>query len=353
MPRINEHTFELDNHEYKLTYYRNDKPILYKNAVLFSGNKSALLLEYIQRNNFPLNLFKGQTTQQLSDLVLKHFSEGNNIVFVDKKSSNQSESTKVNSAKKERTSQLTKPKDNRIAEKKIDEKIESLDWKKFKDKNQKKLLIIGCSDSKSNLEMSKDPLNHGKNYFSIPLGALRESREKFYLNLINTNQKYFLKNEKPLKRNGKEVISNYFKECISNKLLKKAIYRYSGKFYTEELRKLYETKCENSNLKILIISGLYGVLEFDDEIIDYHLQIGRGGKKWAGIQIQEVVKKYVSDNNIPNNNVFYSLSPSTGYNEVLKPEIWNDLWIKGEGNSRSVNLGHSANCVLRFLKRLS
>lgn len=353
MPRINEHTFELDNNKYKLTYYRHDKPILYKIGILFSGNKSALLIEYINQNKLSLNLFKGQTTQQLSDLILNHFSERNLKIIENKKLKKQPESSKVDKAKKEKSSKLSKPKDNSTADEKIETLLNSLDWKKFKDKNQKKLLIIGCSDSKSNLEISKDGLNHGKDYFSIPLGVLRESREKFYLNLINTNKKYFLKNGKPLKRNGKEVNSNYFKECISNKLLKKAIYRYNGEFYTEELRKLYETKYENSSLRILIISGLYGVLEFDDEIFDYHLQIGRGGKKWAGSQIQEVVKKYISENKIPNNNVFYSLSPSTGYNEVLKPEIGNDLWINGEGNSRIVNLGHSANCVLRFLKRLS
>ena len=108
MPRINEHTFELDNSKYKLTYYRQDKPLLYRNGILFSGNKSELLKEYIIQTELPLNLFKGQTTQQLSDLILNHFSEGNNKKIVDKTSSNQSESSKKAKVKKERSSKLTK-----------------------------------------------------------------------------------------------------------------------------------------------------------------------------------------------------------------------------------------------------
>ena len=177
MPRINEHTFELDNSKYKLTYYRNDKPILYRNEILFTGNKSALLKEYIKQNKLPLNLFKGQTTQQLSDLVLKHFSEGNNLGFIDKKSSNQSESIKV---AKERSRKLTEPKDNITAGEKIEDIIKSLDWDKIKDKKKNKVLIIGCCDAKS---WQPNDLHNGEyvNYdFGKSLDDLRKSRLDFY-----------------------------------------------------------------------------------------------------------------------------------------------------------------------------
>ena len=322
MPRINEHTFELDNSKYKLTYYRNDKPILYRNEILFTGNKSALLKEYIKQNKLPLNLFKGQTTQQLSDLVLKHFSEGNNLGFIDKKSSNQSESIKV---AKERSRKLTEPKDNITAGEKIEDIIKSLDWDKIKDKKKNKVLIIGCCDAKS---WQPNDLHNGEyvNYdFGKSLDDLRKSRLDFYKDKLPDS--YFNKK----KWNGKTVDRDYFNRSLNPNNRRKALEVYGSKgspFYNPEMKKLYEDKIDNSNLHLLIISGLYGIIKHDDYINDYHLEIGRGGKKWAYNQIQEVVKKYIEDNKIE--NVFYSLSDN--YKPFLKPiNNWLNLWLDHVG----------------------
>lgn len=77
MPRINEHTFKLENINYKLTYYRNENPIVYINDKIYSGNKTELLKKYIMYLGLDFNL-NGLTTQQLSSMVLKHFSEQKN-----------------------------------------------------------------------------------------------------------------------------------------------------------------------------------------------------------------------------------------------------------------------------------
>lgn len=326
MPRINEHTFELDNSKYKLTYYRQDKPLLYRNGILFSGNKSALLKEYIIQTELPLNLFKGQTTQQLSDLILNHFSEGNNKKIVDKTSSNQSEYSKKAKVKKERSSKLTKPKDNRTAEEKIEEKIECLDWDKIKDKKKNKLLIIGCSDTKTqggNNELVFNFFNNGNYVNLIENRNIRKILQ--YESLLLNTQNYF--------ENINRGNADYFNFQYNFPLYKSAIDRYyGGKFYSEEHLQLYRQKNDDSNLHILIISGLYGIIEFRDSIIDYHLEIKRQPfwTKDNNTSIHDAVKKYIKENEIANEMVFYSLSNSGNYcyTKALKPsENWNDIWI--------------------------
>jgi hypothetical protein len=331
MPRINEHSFELDNSIYKLTYYRHDKPILYINGILFTGNKSAMLIKYITQNNLPLNLFKGQTTQQLSDLVLKHFSEGNNLEILDKKSSYESESIK---GAKEGSSKLTEPKDNTRPGEKIEDIINSLDWDKIKDKKKNKLLIIGCCDAKS---WQPNDLHNGEyvNYdFGKSLDDLRKSRLDFYKDKLPDS--YFNKK----KRKGETVDRDYFNRSLNSNNRRKALEVYGSKgspFYNPEMIKLYEYNIDNSNLHLLIISGLYGIIKHDDYINDYHLEIGRGGKKWADNQIQEVVKKYIEDNKIE--NVFYSLSDN--YKPFLNPiNNWLNLWFDhvGRGFDQATDL---------------
>lgn len=73
MPRINEHIFNFAGIQYRLTYYKNPK--LYKNGLEFSGNRSDILRNYLNEIEFDNELLKGKTTQQLSNLILNHFSE--------------------------------------------------------------------------------------------------------------------------------------------------------------------------------------------------------------------------------------------------------------------------------------
>ena len=241
---------------------------------------------------------------------------------------------------------------NPSIDKKINEFLKSLDWKKLNDKKTPKLLIIGCSDSKTqggNNELAYNFFNNGNH---IDLIENRNIRTLYYEDLLLNAPNYF--------ENNNRGNADYFNFQYNVPLYKSAIDRYSGgKFYTEEHLQLYRQKKNNSNLHILIISGLYGVIEFRDSIIDYHLEIKKN-PFWTrddNTSIHNAVKKYIKENQIENEMVFYSLSQSGdySYSKALKPILksWNNIWITGEGKAnRSVNLQHSANCVLRFLNQL-
>ena len=68
--------------------------------------------------------------------------------------------------------------------------------------------------------------------------------------------------------------------------------------------------------------------------------------------IRDAVKKYILDNGIDNDLVFYSLSPSN-YKQALKPDVaWHDLWKIVPGG-RSVNSKRSAKFLVEeFLPNL-
>ena len=100
MPRINEHKFSFENIDYKLTFYPKESAVIYVNEKKYTGNKSELLRKYITSLDLGLNLHK-LTTQQLSHIVLKHFSEQNNSNF--KKTS-----PKVESKKKDKQNSSSK-----------------------------------------------------------------------------------------------------------------------------------------------------------------------------------------------------------------------------------------------------
>ena len=102
-------------------------------------------------------------------------------------------------------------------------------------------------------------------------------------------------------------------------------------------------------MHILIISGLYGVLEFRDAILDYHLEIKKQGHLWVNnnsFTLRNTVQQYMHQNNIENENVFYAVSP-TNYEKALKPlKNWTSLWVNvGRGSN-------SAKCVRAFLENI-
>jgi cytoplasmic iron level regulating protein YaaA (DUF328/UPF0246 family) len=93
-------------------------------------------------------------------------------------------------------------------------------------------------------------------------------------------------------------------------------------------------------LHILIISGLYGVIEFRDSIIDYHLEINRN-PFWTNennTSINDAVKKYIKENHIDDQSVFYSLSDK--YLPALNPPFanWKNLWIAHDRGDTSARL---------------
>ena len=213
------------------------------------------------------------------------------------------------------------------ADQKIESLITSLDWEKIKDKNKKKLLIIGCSHSKN----GGGEVNIEQDYFAQQNELIinRNLRFVHYNDLLQNDQGYF------------EEQFDYFNEQNNNHVFKPAIERYNGRFYSEALKQLYLEKNQNSNLHILIISGLYGVIEFRDSIIDYHLEMKKNHfwTKKKNLIVHDAISQYIKENKIDNEMVFYSLSQAGNHSYVnaLKPnEDWKNLWITHGRGATSV-----------------
>ncbi len=231
-----------------------------------------------------------------------------------------------------------------LANQKIEDLFNQLNWEKVKDKNRKKLLIIGCSDSKN----TGGKISNSTNYFIneeiySSLIANREERVKEYLQIIDIEPNYLIYkgNKSFIKRNNKTIPKDYFKHCMEQGLIMPAIERYSGRYYREIVKQLYKDKNQNANLHILIISGLYGVIEFRDSIIDYHLDIKKN-PCWTNENnsiVHDTICNYIKTNQIDNEMVFYSLSQSgpNSYVNALKPrEEWKNIWITHDQGDTSV-----------------
>ena len=210
----------------------------------------------------------------------------------------------------------------------------TIDWSSLK--NKKKLLIIACSDTKNpgGIPVCTDDLFQSLNLPDFINN--RQIRLCQYDNLLINEPEYF--NNK--KRSKLPVNQIYFNDCRNTNVLYMPAYqRYSGRlFYSEGLILRYLEKIELEDLHILIISGLYGVLEFNDSIIDYQLEISKSTfwTKNKNFSIQEAVKKYIKVNSIDNEFVFYSLSGQ--YKKALKPiQEWNDIWIKHDRGACSAS----------------
>ena len=254
---------------------------------------------------------------------------------------------KQNIKRKNNNLQKLKTDSIEIIDEKIKDLIDFLNQEKVKDKNRKKLLIIGCSDAKNT---GGNELNY-QNYFQVDnynnLLENRTFRLNQYDDLLENQPNYFLFK----KRNNIEVEPDYFANCRNNGGYLPAYLRYNGRYYSYDLRELYLEKSIDSNLHILIISGLYGVLEFRDSIMDYHIKMNKKSFWTKNTDIKDSISNYIEENKIEEDMVFYSLSKE--YLSVLhaNPE-WRDLWIIGGGNSRSANLIYSAKCLRVFLQNL-
>jgi cytoplasmic iron level regulating protein YaaA (DUF328/UPF0246 family) len=347
MPRINEHEFELNNEKYLLTWHENDIPRLTKQGI--KQSVLPVLSEYITIKNLPIQLINSNGNKEvpytLANKVLKLFS---NNTFKIKKTYPTEESKKKEVAdtnKIAKKSKKNKPSINKIEE--FSKIIEKYNLDKLKDDNRPKLLIIPCSKSKS---------PGGINTFSsiFNLNPNRTNSIIQYNNERIINPNYFI-NENRIGVNIVDV--NYFNAAFNNILCKKAIDRYDSGgsiFYsTYNLKNLYLQKINNNKLHVLIISGLYGLLKYDDYIPDYHFEMKRN-TIWTNqndFSIRNEVNNYIVNNNIPEENVFYSLSKTGKYREALKPNhLWKSLWINNYGNGANKN---SAEFIAQeFLTRL-
>jgi cytoplasmic iron level regulating protein YaaA (DUF328/UPF0246 family) len=245
----------------------------------------------------------------------------------------------------------TKEKDQKATSIDLQAKFHSLikkfDLDKLSDDNRPKLLIIGCSDSKKN-----GGIDNFISHFNNP--NIQDNRENSiieYNNYREDNPNDFNKS-----RNNAPVDVIYFNNAFNIQYCMRAIDRYnSGRsiFYSNYgLRNLYLQKINNKKLHLLIISGLYGLLRFDDCIPDYHFEMSKNStwKNANDFSILDTVREYLNANNIPNENVFYSLA-NNDYKKALKPEEnWKLLWINSKGNGA---LKNSAQFIAEeFLPRL-
>ena len=335
MARINEHSFSIDNVSYRLTYYKNQNPnpVIYIRDDVFTGNKSKLLRAYLGELGFDFAFLKGKTPQQLSSEVLKWFSEkSEKKKFV--KQTKEINGFKSNSKKIKLSS--TNSENDKITNERKEALLKSLDIHKDKinDKQHKKLLIIGCSTAKNRGgEINKCDYFFDEKKDFIELIEDRKNRNKMYEELLEKNPKYFHNQI----REKSKVNEKYFFNKLTYQEYLPAIDRYKGRFYSEDLIQLYKDKSKNSNLHILIISGLFGVLTLNDSIIDYHLGINRSPlwTKTNNSSIKKTVSTYIKKNDIHSDLIFYSLSNE--YTDALKPEPnWKNLWISyGRGHKSS------------------
>jgi hypothetical protein len=198
-----------------------------------------------------------------------------------------------------------------------------------------KLLIIGCCDAKS---LQPNNLNNGNkvNYnFGEPLENSRQARNQIYQQLDAT---YFIGKT----RNNIEVDQNYFLNALNRNNRREALDVYGNNyspFFKPQMKQLYRQKILSSNLQVLIISGLYGLLKHDDYINDYHLEINKGQNVWGNC-ISDAIKAYIKKNNIDDKLVYYSLS--NNYLTFLGPAHpnWTNLWENhpGRGHAQAEDL---------------
>jgi hypothetical protein len=96
MARINEHIFNLNGVEYRLTYQLKDKPRIFIENLEFMDNKSELLRNYLYALGFDFEQLRGKTTQQLATLTLSHFSTKKEKIVKSQFSPNTFENKKAN-----------------------------------------------------------------------------------------------------------------------------------------------------------------------------------------------------------------------------------------------------------------
>jgi hypothetical protein len=253
----------------------------------------------------------------IEEITVRVCSNGNEIEISNttknkKKSSKNKNTDKKNNSSFNQTNEFSKL-------------VNSLNLDKLKTENGPKLLIIGCSNSKSTQPNSLDNDNYENYNFGNQIISCREIRKNYYREIpIN----YF----NGQNRNGVIVDKPYFMNALNNNR-QKALELYGSNrspFFNPQIKNIYRLKIQDSNLHLLIISGLYGLLKHNDFINDYHLTINKGANIW-GNSITNAINQYVQENQIDHDSVFYSLSDE--YLNKINPNTqWKNLWIKNGGS---------------------
>ena len=213
------------------------------------------------------------------------------------------------------------------------------------------LLILPCTSEKV---FGGVKLKNPNNNFSTNQNILkcRENRFNFYKEelLKEDVKKYFNKKRQINFNNVIKVNNKYFKKCIDEPYYMMAIDRYDGILYTKKVKELVKEKIKEG-LHVLIISGLYGILKYDDHIIDYQLEIKTGGfnvwKKNNINCISDILEKYISDNKIKHENITVILSGEYMKAFEKSKKFEKNIWDCAEG------YGHNhVSYLLKYLTNL-
>lgn len=319
MPIINEHEFRLEKIDYKLTFYRNENPIIYENEKIYTGNKSKLLRNYINSLGLGLNLYK-LTTQQLSDIVLKHFSSNTFKIkkTVLKTIKLDSKSTLINSNS---NSNPSNSKDNNLT------------------LNNNKIFLIPCSSSKiSKNELEKTPFKLKNLSFHKKLGKHRKKLIKILKKSECEGTHRRVKKATKNKQTYTEEIKNKFifkKTAQAHKLYSK------GKCYHRNSSdSLNWTKKEKE--KIFIVSALFGIIRADDYIPLYDLAMNDeiDGIKSFATKFWNGKLDIIIENLISNRYLIYNLLGKQYNNSISKTKHKTKIpYVKFSGIDADFNRG--------------
>ena len=330
---IDEVTRGIDNlptHKAKIKIWNSKNPDNVFNEWQFRGTGDELkpdaqnIYTYFSNthNNFKrADIIKNwMNTNQIEEITVKVCSNGNTT-----------ESSNITISKKLSKSEKTNKKDNSTFNQtnEYTKLLNSLNLDKFKIDNRPKLLIIGCSNSKS-VQSNSFNNNYDENYnFGNEINSYREIRRNYYIDELPNG--YFNSQV----RNGNNVDRQYFMNALNNNP-QKALELYGSNqspFYNPQIKGLYRLKIETSNLHLLIISGLYGLVKHSDYINDYHLEIYKGRNIWEN-SITNAINQYINYHQIDHNLVFYSLSDK--YLNKINPNTqWKNLWISHDRGQTS------------------
>ena len=50
-----------------------------------------------------------------------------------------------------------------------------------------------------------------------------------------------------------------------------------------------------------------------------------------------LIEQYMNKNGITEQNTFFAVSPSSSYDEIISPNTWNHIWIKGGRSKKTAS----------------
>lgn len=249
--KVNEATIEFRGQVYVLSVAEGRTSIKDEDGSLLPMNMKKFLINVINDNKLPIEIVNSKnekkTTFALANNLIQHYGI----------------KSKRNSATPAKTHKS------------------DLDFVPPSQINGKTLIIIPCSDRKK--EGGKKERN--TDYFDVvPESSIDDFR---------------------MTRNN--ILNEFARELKDPQYLLEAYQRYNGHIYKRVNWQLAHQKVDAGCLKIVIVSALFGLMEYKRQIPNYNLTFGQTEASW-GSSIQNAINQYIADNGIKIKNVFNFLS---------------------------------------------